>query len=220
LAAVTMLGFGYSIGDALVRSAYAEVLPSMEDPCGWSEAMVAHYRKRGMPLARAAVDHLRSHGSEGTAEDLASDFFDGLSAFAGGTASREQIRVFLAAVLPKYSQAPEELAEFVIDLYARLQSEVSLPRLLETATTATVEELLSVQPLAAQDVDDNLNRLGLLDLSCDSCQEWRGLFVGAVLPYHLRIQQLDLDELWPDSMVPTSLQNPPPLVHLEALQEQ
>jgi len=210
LAAVTMLGFGYPIGEALLPRSYAEVLPTIKDPLGWSDAMSEHYRNRGMPLAKTAIAHLRSHGiypKDATADQLAWDFFTGLSAFSGGNASRGQIRIFLASVLPRYSEAPEDLAEFVIDLYARLQNELALPRLLETASHASVEELLSVQPSAAEEVDESLNRFGL-DLSCDSCEEWRGLIVGASLPYYLRIQQIDLVELWPDSMVPVSLQTP------------
>ena len=161
--------------------------------------MVEHYRNRGMPLARVAMNHLRSHGSyvgDATAYEIATDFFEGMGAFSGGTASREQIRLFLASVLPKYSQAPEDLAEFVIDLYARLQKEVALPRLLETATRASVDNLLSVQPLAARGVDENLARFGI-DFTCDTCHEWQGLFVGATLPYYLRIQEIDLEESAP-----------------------
>jgi hypothetical protein len=219
---MTMLGLGYPIAEALKETAYAEVLPAIQDPVRWSDAMLDHYQNRGMPLVRTAVAHLRSHGvyrSDVTAEEMAGDFFDGLSAFSSGTASREQIKVFLASVLPRYGRAPEELAEFIIDLYARLQGEISLPKLLETAQVASVQDLLSVQPLAAEEMEDSLKRFGSMDFTCDSCQEWRGLLVGAMLPYHLRIGQLDLLNLWPDSMVPLALHESSLLAQLQEMQD-
>jgi len=222
LAAITMIGLGFPIEVALLHRSYAKVLPTIQDPLGWSDAMLEHYWNRGMPLAKTAIAHLRSHGiysKEATAANVAGELFDGMFSFSRGAASREQIGLLLAGVLPKYAQAPKEVTDFVIDLYGRLQREVALPRLLETANEASLEELLSVQPLASQEVDESLSRFGLFDLSCDSCHEWRGLIVGATLPYYLRIQQIDLEELWPDSMVPESLQSPSLLAHLEALQD-
>ena len=205
LAAVTMIGFGFPIDVDLLHESYAKVLPTIRDPVGWSDAMLDHYQNRGMPIVKTAIAHLRSHGiqsEDATAENLAGTFFDGLFAFSRGAASREQIRSLLAAVLPKYGQAPTEVIDLIIILYERLQKEISLPKLLETANGATVEELLSVQPLATIEVEDDLNRFGSVELSCQMCGEWRGLIVGASLPFYLRIQQMDLDELLPDSIVP------------------
>jgi hypothetical protein len=204
LAAVTMMGWGFPVDVSLLHKSYGKIYVAPKDQEALSDAMLARYRNRGMPLVKTAISHMRSHGfaNDGSnAEDLGDRLFEGLTSFSLGMASLEQIRDLLGAVLPKFSEAPKAVIDFVIRMYEILQSELSLPRLLNVASKASVDELLAVLPQAKVDVEDDFNRFGGFAEACGFCEETKGLLIGVALPYHLLMQQLDFDSLLTRSLL-------------------
>jgi hypothetical protein len=204
LAALTMIGWGYPVDIELLRRSYARAFNTLFEPEELRDAMLTHYQNKGMPLVKAGIAHLRSHGDypkDTTAEELGYDFLDSLTGLSSGKATKEQLRVLLLSVFPKSADAPEQVVEFVLTCYDRVQADMSLTAMLSTALTADLSDFMEAQPIVAKDVKADLERFGGVDFACTLCNETLGLLTGTALPCQIRMSQLDLESLLPDSLL-------------------
>jgi hypothetical protein len=194
IAAITMVGWGFPVDIGLLRRSYARAY-SLGDHDQRADDLLTHYQNRGVPMFRNAMAHVRTHGlaQEMTAEDLASDLIDASLSFGEGSAGNEQIQMMLAVALPKYSEAPDAVINWVVQMFGRLQTEFSLQKLLDTVNESSTEDLLRCQPMAATELDTNIAHLGAFEVGCRECEERRGYMVGLSIPMHLRIEALPWD---------------------------
>jgi hypothetical protein len=203
IAAITMIGWGFPIDMGLLRKSYGRAysLGDLEDR---ADDLLDHYQNRGMSLFKSAMAHVRTHGMANgrDASDLADDLIRAALSYSCGMARTEQIRLMLAAALPKYSQAPEAVVNWVLQLFDRLQSEFALPKLLETVNEASTEDLLRFQPTAATELDMNIKHLGGFEPGCTDCNERRGFMIGTSIPVHVRLAVLDWEH-WVDELATT-----------------
>src|SRR5579862_946625 len=197
IAALTMMCWGFPVDIDLLRRSYARAA-GIGDFEQQSEDLLAHYENRGMPVFRKMLAHIRSHGL-GTgrpADQLAYEVIQATLNQAMGTATSEQVRLLLAAALPKFGQAPQAVIEWVIQLFRRIQSQLSLPALLETVKNSSTEELLSVRKETEDDLVLSLKNFGsTFQEFCRECEETRGLIVGFGLPLHVALHSIDFDAL-------------------------
>jgi hypothetical protein len=202
IAALTMIGWGYPIDIALLRQAYAKAF-TLGDVDSCVDRMGDYYKKRGHQIFTRALAHLRSHQdipSAWDATDLTDELISALVGSAFGSATQDQIRTVLAAGLPNFRDTPEEVIDWVIEVFADLQREFSVPQLLEAVNASTTEDILGVQPLAASELEEHVESFGGFEGFCDDCNEYRGYLMGLAIPMELRKKQLNWESLVDDLM--------------------
>lgn len=191
LAALTLLGWGYSVEIDFLRHSYARAYALDDDTDDRIDALLDHYKNRGMPVLRTAMSHVRTHGlanGSESAEELAEDLIASVLGLASGNAGSDQLRMLLIANLPISSEAPEAFVDWALNLFTIVQRDIALPRLLETVNKSSTEDLLQVQPEVSVGMEQDLENLGGIDAACSGCRETLGLMVALAIPIQLRLE--------------------------------
>jgi hypothetical protein len=197
IAAITMLGWGYYVDIGLLRRAYRWAF-RIGDAEERADGILDYYLNRGLPIFKTMMAHVRSHGVGNglPAELLADKMIRAALNQALGVASSDDLRLTLAAAAPKFAAAPQAAVDWFLQLFGRIQAQLSLPALLAAIDEVSTEDLLSVRESATRELELSFGHLGgFFEKFCRECDETLGWITGLVLPMHLQLKRIDFDLL-------------------------
>jgi hypothetical protein len=197
LAALTMLGWGYPVEKPTLERAYAKALFPPDGNEALADRITERYGNNPVPFLGYLVRHLRQHPghTRETSDELAFEIVQSLADLLSGQVfSEDRIAALLTARFgPAYAGLAPELSGALAACFTRVATQFSALNLLNTVRKSSVEDLLTFQPAAAEQVDADLAVFGSSVDTCTKCAEGRAIWIALMIPLLIHAEQLDWD---------------------------